>query len=271
MSAGLIHPTAIIDPGAKIGTGVAIGPYAVIGPEVQIGAGTTIGAHAVVEHTEMGRDNRIFPGSFVGLAPQDLKYAGERTRLVMGDKNTVREGVTLNRGTAAHGETRIGHGCLFMTCSHVAHDCIIGNGVITANCVALAGHVEAGDYSVFGGFAGIHQYVRIGSYCMIGAGAMVPKDIPSFCTCQGDRATLRGLNLLGMRRAGLSRDSVKSVKDAYKTLFLSGQPQEAALAQLKGGSPTPEVLAMVKFIESSKRGITRPATSAALLEEEVSL
>lgn len=265
-----IHPSAVIDSKAQIDPSATIGPYAIIGPNVNIGARSVIGAHAVVEHTHMGSDNQIFPGSSVGTAPQDLKYAGELTLLVMGDKNTVREGVTLNRGTAAHGETRIGSGCLFMACSHVAHDCLVGDGVILANCVALAGHVHAGDYSVFGGFAGIHQYVRIGRFCMIGAGSMVPKDIPSFCTCQGDRATLRGLNLLGMRRAGLSRDAVKSIKNAYKTLFLSGMTQEEAMAQIKGAAQSPEVMDLLQFVESSKRGVTRPA-AGALLEEEVSL
>lgn len=266
----LIHQTAIVDPGAKIDPSVAVGPYAIIGPEVEIGAGSTIGAHAIVEYVRMGRENNIFPGAHVGTAPQDLKYAGERTMLVMGDKNTAREGVTLNRGTIAHGETRIGSGCLFMTGSHVAHDCIVGNGVILANCVALAGHVEAGDYSVFGGFAGIHQFVRIGRFCMIGAGSMVPKDIPSFCMCQGDRATLRGLNLLGMRRAGLARDAVKSVKEAYHALFLSGLTQENAVERLKGAGASAEVLEILRFIESSKRGVMRPASGAAL-EEEVTL
>lgn len=270
MSLPNIHPSAIIDPTAKIDPTATVGPYAVIGPETVIGPRCSIGAHALVEYARMGADNRIFQGAYVGTAPQDLKYAGEKTWLIMGDKNQVREGATLNRGTTATGETRIGSNCLFMTCSHVAHDCRLGDGVILANCVALAGHVEAGDCSIFGGFAGIHQFVRIGRFCMVGAGAMVPKDIPSFCMCQGDRATLRGLNLLGMRRAGLGHNTVKAVKDAYKTLFLSGLPLEAALAQLKGSQPPPEVLEMLAFIEGSKRGITRPATGAAL-EEEVTL
>lgn len=265
-----IHPTAVVDPAAKIDPSVSIGPYAVIGPDVVLGAGTTIGAHAVVEYTHMGRENRILPGAFVGTPPQDLKYAGEHTVLVMGDKNTVRECVTLNRGTSAHGETRIGSGCLFMAYSHVAHDCILGDGVILVNSVGVAGHVEIGDYSVVGGLVGIHQYVRIGRFCMLGGGSMVGKDVPPFCTCQGDRATLRGLNLLGMRRAGLGRETVRSVKEAYRTLFMSGSPLEAAIAEVKGSSGAKEVLEMVDFIERSKRGVMRPATGVAL-EEEVSI
>lgn len=266
-----IHPTAVIDPAAKIDPSVKVGPYAVVGPDVVIGAGTTIGAHAVVEYTHMGKENRVFPGAFVGGAPQDLKYAGEHTLLVMGDRNTVRECVTLNRGTAAHGETRIGDGCLFMAYSHVAHDCVLGNNVILVNSVGIAGHVEIGDFTVVGGLVGIHQYVRIGRFCMLGGGSMVGKDVPPFCMVQGDRATLRGLNLLGLRRAGFSREVVQAVKDAYKTLFLSGLRQEEALARLKSGAPAKEIMEMLDFIERSKRGVVRPASASVIEEEEVTI
>jgi len=266
-----IHPSAIIEPGAQIDPTVDIGPYVIIGPDVVIGARTTVSAHAVIEYTHMGVDNKILPGAYLGGPPQDLKYAGEKTLLIMGDRNTVREAVTLNRGTAACGQTRIGSGCLFMANSHVAHDCVIGNNVILVNSVACAGHVDVGDYTIVGGLSGIHQYVRIGRYCMIGAGSMVGKDMPSFCLCQGDRATLRGLNLLGMRRAGLGREIVSAIKTAYKTLFLSGQPLEAALAQLKAGNPIAEVREMVDFIERSKRGTLRPAAANAPQDEEVTV
>ncbi|MBI3300052.1 MAG: acyl-ACP--UDP-N-acetylglucosamine O-acyltransferase [Elusimicrobia bacterium] len=265
-----IHPTAVIDPGASLAAGVKVGPYAVIGEDVVIGEGTSIGAHAHVEFTHMGKENRLLPGCFVGGPPQDLKYAGERTRLVMGERNTVRECVTLNRGTNASGETRIGSNCLFMAYSHVAHDCRIGDGVIVVNSVGIAGHVEIGDYTVVGGIVGVHQFVRIGKYCMVGGGSMVGKDLPSFCVCQGDRATLRGLNMVGMRRAGLSRDAQTAVKAAYKAIFLSGTPLEAALAELKAAGPTAEVFEMIEFIERSQRGTLRPATGA-LAEEEVTL
>ena len=265
-----VHPTAVVDPGAKIDPAASVGPYAIIGPDVVIGPGCVIGAHAVLEYVHMGRENRIMPGAFVGTPPQDLKYAGEHTLLVMGDKNTVRECVTLNRGTSAHGETRIGSGCLFMAYSHVAHDCVVGDGVILVNSVGVAGHVEIGDYSVLGGLAGVHQYVRIGRYCMVGGGGMLGKDLPPFCMAQGDRATLRGLNLLGLRRAGIPRESVTAIKDAYKLLFLSGLTQENALARLKEGSPVKEVLELAGFIERSKRGIMRPASGVAE-EEEVTL
>ncbi|MDE2290832.1 MAG: acyl-ACP--UDP-N-acetylglucosamine O-acyltransferase [Elusimicrobia bacterium] len=265
-----VHPTAVVHPSAKLDPSVEVGPYAVIGEDVVMGPGCVVGAHAHVEFTHMGEGNRLLPGCFVGGPPQDLKYQGERTRLVMGDRNTVRESATLNRGTAASGETRIGSDCLFMAYSHVAHDCRIGDHVIVANCAPFAGHVEVGDYTVIGGLAAVHQFTRIGRFCMVGGGSMVGKDIPPYCTCQGDRATLRGLNLLGMRRAGMHRDHVAAVKEAYRTLFLSGVPQEAALAQLKGSNPPPPVVEMIEFVEGSKRGIMRPATGAQA-EEEVSL
>lgn len=265
-----IHPTAVVHPQARIDPSVEIGPYAVIGEDVVIGAGTTIGAGAHVEFTHMGKNNRLLPGCFVGGPPQDLKYAGERTLLVMGDGNQVRESVTLNRGTAAHGETRIGNNCLFMAYSHVAHDCVIGNNVVIVNSVGIAGHVEIGDFTVVGGLVGIHQYTRIGRFCMVGGGSMAGKDLPPFCMCQGDRATLRGLNLLGLRRAGLPREVVSAIKDAYKTLFMSGLRLEEALARVKASGPPPQVLEMTDFIERSKRGVMRPAT-AAEAEEEVSV
>jgi UDP-N-acetylglucosamine acyltransferase len=270
ISETLIHPTAVVDPAAKLHPSVKIGPYAVIGEDVVIGEGSVVGAHAHVEFTHMGKGNRLLPGCFVGGPPQDLKYGGERTRLVMGDNNTVREAVTLNRGTAAHGETRIGNNCLFMAYAHVAHDCVIGDNVVIVNCVGIAGHVEIGDFTVVGGLAGIHQFTKIGRFCMLGGGAKVNKDIPPFCLAQGDRATLRGLNLLGLRRAGFPRETVTAIKDAYKTLFMSGLTQKDALAKIRDREQPAPVLELVDFIERSKRGVTRPASGAAE-DEEVSI
>ncbi|MEK7858428.1 MAG: acyl-ACP--UDP-N-acetylglucosamine O-acyltransferase [Elusimicrobiota bacterium] len=264
-----VHPTAIIDPGAKIDPSVKIGPYAVIGEDVVIGAGTTIGAHAVIEFTHMGKDNRILPGAFVGGPPQDLKYAGERTRLVMGDKNLVRECVTLNRGTSATGETRIGSGCLFMAYSHVAHDCRVGDGVILVNSVPLAGHVEVGDGAILGGSSAVHQFVRIGRMAMISGGSMVGKDVPPFCTAQGDRAMLRGLNSLGLRRAGLKADVLRALKAAYKTLFFSGRTLDLTLPELQAPGNPKEVVELAAFIAASKRGITRPAAGAQQEDAEL--
>jgi UDP-N-acetylglucosamine acyltransferase len=267
-----IHPTAIVHESAKIDPSVRIGPYAIIGEDVEIGPESTVGAHATVEFTKMGRENNLLPGCHVGGPPQDLKFEGEKAMLLMGDKNTVRECVTLNRGTKATGTTKIGSDCLFMAYSHVAHDCRIGNGVVLVNSVGIAGHVEIGDFTVVGGLVGIHQFVRIGRFCMIGGGSMLGKDVPSFCMVQGDRATLRGLNLLGMRRAGLDREVVKGIKDAYKTLFLTNQSLEAALAQLEGSDPIAEVKEMIAFIETAQnnRGVIRPA-GAEPAEEKVTI
>ena len=264
-----IHSTAIVDPTAQIDPSAEIGPYAVIGPDTMVGAGTRVGAHAVVEHATLGRDNILHPGCYVGTAPQDLKYAGEKTRLAMGDKNVVRECVTLNRGTMQGGGiTRIGSQCLFMAYSHVAHDCQLGNGVIVVNSVALAGHVHVGDGAVLGGLAAVHQHARIGRFAMLGGGSMVSNDVLPFTTCQGDRAVLRGLNMLGMRRGGFSRETMAAVKEAYKTLFLSGLAQHEALAKLRSSDPAKEVREWIDFIESSgKRGVMRPASGAAEIEE----
>jgi UDP-N-acetylglucosamine acyltransferase len=261
-----IHPTAIVDPSAKIDPTAEIGPYAIIGPETVIGPRTKIGAHTVVEHATLGADNVLHPGCYVGTPPQDLKYAGEKTRLVMGDKNTVRECVTINRGTAQGGGlTKIGSGCLFMACSHIAHDCVVGDGVIVVNAVLLAGHVHIGDYAVLGGMAAIHQYSRI---AMLGGGSMNGQDVLPFANTQGDRATMRGLNLLGLKRAGVTPENRTALKAAYRTLFLSGLSQTDALAQLKAGNPCKEVQEWIDFIESAgKRGYMRPAVGATELEE----
>jgi UDP-N-acetylglucosamine acyltransferase len=264
-----IHPTAVVDPSAQIDPTADIGPYAIIGPEAVIGARTKVGAHAVVEYAALGADNVLHPGCFVGTPPQDLKYAGEKTRLVMGDKNTVRECVTMNRGTAqGGGVTKIGSNCLFMACSHIAHDCRVGNGVIVVNAVLLAGHVTLGDYAVLGGVCAIHQHTRIGRLAMLGGASMNGQDVLPFTTTQGDRATLRGLNMLGLKRAGVPPEARTALKDAYKTLFMSGLTQVEALAKLKAASPGKEVREWIDFIESAgKRGIMRPAAGVTQIEE----
>ena len=264
-----IHPTAVVDASAKVDPTAEIGPYAIIGPDTTIGARTKVGAHAVVEYATLGTDNVLHPGCYVGTPPQDLKYAGEKTRLVMGDKNTVREAVTINRGTAqGGGVTTIGSGCLFMACSHVAHDCVVGNGVIVVNAVLMAGHVHVGDHAVLGGGAAIHQYARIGRLAMLGGGSMVGQDVLPFSTCQGDRAVMRGINALGLKRAGVPPESRTALKSAYKILFLSGLQQPEALARLKSGPVDPIVKEWIDFIESSgKRGYLRPAVGVTELEE----
>lgn len=266
-----IHPTAIVDPKAKIDPTAKIGPYAVIGEDVEIGAGTSVGPHAVVEFARIGKNNRLFSGCYVGTAPQDLKYAGEHGLTILGDNNTVREGVTLNRGTKASGKTQIGSNCLFCAYAHVAHDCVIGNNVIMVSFAGLAGHVELGDYTVLSAHVGLHQFVHVGKMVMISAGSKVGKDIPPFCVAQGDRAKLRGLNVVGLRRSGLPREVVKAIREAYRTLFISGQPMEAALAQVRAGTPPPPVVEMLDFIERARkgRGLTMPPSSGEKEQEEV--
>jgi UDP-N-acetylglucosamine acyltransferase len=270
MSAPNIHPTAVVDPSAKLHPTVKVGPYAVIGEDVEIGEGTVISAHCQVEFARIGKNNKIFGGAYIGLAPQDLKYAGEKTHLIMGDNNLIRECVTLNRGTTATNETRLGNNCLVMAYTHVAHDCRVGNNVILVNNATLAGHVEIGDYAVLGGMTAVHQFTRIGAFVMTGGGSMVGKDVPPFCTAQGDRATLRGLNVVGLRRSGLPRPTISAIRDMYKTLFMRGMSIESAIAELKTAEQPKEALMMLKFVEdalASKRGVMRPATGAQAEEE----
>lgn len=264
-----IHPTAVVSPDAKIDPTADIGPYAIIGPKTVIGPRTKVGAHTVVEYAEVGADNLFHPGCYVGTPPQDLKYAGEETKLVMGDRNVVRECVTLNRGTAqGGGVTRIGNNCLFMACSHVAHDCQVGNHVIVVNAVLLAGHVHVGDGAVLGGACAIHQFTRIGRLAMLGGGSMNGQDVLPFANTQGDRAVMRGINMLGLKRAGVPPEARSALKEAYKTLFLQGLPQAEAVARLKAGNPPPIVQEWIDFLESAgKRGVMRPAVGVTEIEE----
>lgn len=255
-----IHPTAVVAPGAEIDGSVEIGPYAVIGPRVRIGAGTTVGPHAVIEgNTTIGRDNRIFQFAALGAIPQDLKFAGEETRLEIGDENQIREFVTMHVGTAGGGGlTRVGNKCLFMANSHVAHDVQVGDGCILANSVALAGHVALEDFVIVGGLAGVHQFVRVGRHAFVAAGSVVTMDVPPYCTVQGDRAKLTGLNSVGLSRHGFSAEQISRVKSAYRTLFRSKLGLREALAQVKaehGGHP--EIDRLVRFIEGSERGVAK--------------
>ncbi len=263
-----IHSLAVVHPTARIAEGVRIGPYAVIGEEVTLGPRVSVGPHAVVEFAEIGEACQIHAGAFVGTAPQDLKYRGERTKLVLGPGCVVREAVTLNRGTAATGVTRIGARCLFMAYSHVAHDCIIGSEVILANSVAIAGHCEVGDWSIIGGMVGLHQFVRVGKLAMIGAGAMVPLDIPPFALAWGDRARLSGLNLIGLRRRGFSAEMIKDLKKAYREVFEPSAPIKEHLEHLSKQKRTAPVKEFLTFIQESQRGICRPSSKEDPAENE---
>ncbi len=257
---GKVHPTALIHPEAKLHESVEVGPYAVIGPKVRIGAGTRVGSHAVIEgRTELGERNRVFQFASVGAVPQDLKYAGEDTQLIIGDDNQIREFTTLHIGTnGGGGITRIGNKNLFMAYSHVAHDCRLGDSCVLANSAALAGHVEVGNHVAFGGLSAVHQFTRIGDHAFIAGGAMVAMDVPPYCTAQGDRAELVGLNTVGLARHGFSDDQIARVKDAYKVLFRSKLGLNEAIAKLKaeyGGHA--EIDVFLDFVVQSKRGLTR--------------
>jgi UDP-N-acetylglucosamine acyltransferase len=255
-----VHATAIVHPEAKLHPTVEVGPFAIIGARVKLGAGTVVGPHTVIEgDTTIGEKNRIFHHASIGAPPQDLKYAGEPTRLVIGDENQIREFTTLHIGTAGGGGiTRSGHRNLFMAYSHVAHDCVVGNGCVLANSVALAGHVDVADFVILGGLSAVHQFTRIGKHAFIAGGSMVAMDVPPYCTAQGDRAELAGLNTVGLSRHGLTDEQIGRIKDAYKILFRSKLGLNEAMTRLKaehGGQP--EIDHLLEFIGSSKRGITR--------------
>ena len=255
-----VHPTAVVHPGARLHESVEVGPYAVLGERVTIGAGSRVGPHVVIDgRTTIGERNRIFPFASVGGAPQDLKYAGEDTELIIGDGNTIRESATLNIGTVGGGGvTRVGSNNLFMAYSHVAHDCVVGNGCIIANSVALAGHVQLEDSVILGGLSAVHQFTRLGKHAFIAGGSMVVMDVPPYCTAQGDRAELAGLNVVGLQRHGFTEDQIGRIKEAYKILFRSKLQLAEAMERLKaemGGQP--EIDYLVDFVSQSKRGLTR--------------
>jgi UDP-N-acetylglucosamine acyltransferase len=256
----MIHPTAIVHAGASIGANVEIGPFAVIGGNVSIGDGTTVGPHAVIEGwTEIGRDNRIFQFTSIGAVPQDLKYRGERTTLTIGDRNTFREFVTVHLGTGdGGGKTVIGSGNLFCAYSHVAHDCLVGNGVILSNAATLAGHVQVDDHAILSGLSAVHQFTRIGAHAMISGGSMVAQDITPYTMAQGDRAQPVGINLVGLKRRGFSEEAIRGIKHAYKLVYRSGLRMEEALEQLAADAERmPELALFVNFIKESQRGIAR--------------
>jgi len=256
----MIHPTAIVHPAASLGDGVEVGPYAVIGEHVSIGSGTKIGPHAVIEGwTEIGRDNQIFQFASIGADPQDLKFHGEKSFLRIGDRNKIREFVTMHRGTEdGGGETKVGSDNLFMAYAHVAHDCCVGNHVILANAGTLAGHVIVEDYAIVGGLSGVHQFSRIGAHAMIGGGSVIVQDVAPYLIAQGNHAKTVGLNLVGLKRRGFSEESIRAIKKAYKQVFRAGLRLEDALQQIESDmAECKEVLAFVNFIRNSDRGIAR--------------
>lgn len=254
-----IHPKALVDKKACLAGSVEVGPYAFIGPNVKIGPGTVIGAHAVIDgYTTIGKDNRIFTGAVVGSITQDLKFKGERSFLKIGDGNIIREYVTVNTGTDKGSSTVIGNNVLLMAYSHVAHDCIVKDGAILANCVALAGYVTIEEKAVIGGLSGVHQFVRIGRLAIIGGCSKATQDVVPFSNCDGHPLKIYGLNTIGLERAGVSKQSKANLKKAFKILFNSGLNIPSAVKQIKSEVPKcPETDELVKFVNASERGISR--------------
>ena len=256
----MIHPQAVVDPGAELADGVQVGPFSVIGPGVNIDAGTVVGPHVVIEGpTRIGRDNRIHPFASVGGAPQDRKYCDEPTELVIGDRNTIREGVTLNRGTVQdRGRTTLGNDNWIMAYVHIAHDCDVGSHTIFANNASLAGHVRVEDHAILGGFTLVHQFCAIGANAFTAFGSVIAKDVPPFMMVSGHPAHVHGLNSEGLKRRGLDSDSLRALKQAYRILYRSGLPLEAAQTRLEteqGGDA--QVRHLIDFLQRQTRGIVR--------------
>ena len=256
----MIHPSAIIHPGASLGSAVTVGPYSIIGEHVEIGDNTVIGPHVVISgRTRIGSDNRIFQFCSIGEEPQDKKYAGEPTRLEIGNRNTIREYCTFNLGTAQDvGLTRMGDDNWIMAYVHIAHDCQVGNRTTFANMAQLAGHVHVDDWAVLGGYTGVHQFCRIGAHCMTAVGTVVLQDIPPFVMAAGNTASPYGINAEGLKRRGFSPDALMVLKRAYRTLYKSGLMLEEARAKLEDEVKAhAELQPILDFLTLSKRGIIR--------------
>jgi UDP-N-acetylglucosamine acyltransferase len=261
---GLVHPTAIVETGAQIGEGTSVGPYSIIGANVVLGRNNRVGPHVVIEgHTTIGDSNQIFQFASIGAAPQDLKFKGEASKLVIGNGNIIREFSTLQPGTTGGGMlTQVGDSNLFMANTHVGHDTFVGNRCVFANSAALAGHVTIGNGVIVGGLSGIHQFVRIGDVAMIAAGAMVSQDVPPYCMAQGDRAKIHGLNRIGLERNGGTRDDLAALRSLYRTIFTPPEPEvqaktfKARVSHCRSTAGTNERAAQfLGFLESSERGI----------------
>jgi UDP-N-acetylglucosamine acyltransferase len=255
-----VHPTALVAAGASLGAGVEVGPYSVIGANVSLGDGTTVGAHVhIAGQTTIGRDNRFFPFSSIGDIPQDRKYDGAATRTVIGNGNVIREFVSIHAGTAQdRGVTTIGDGNWLLAYTHVAHDCVVGNGTTFSNNAQLAGHVVVGDHVVLGGFVGVHQFCRVGEHAMVAAGSIVLQNVPPYVTAAGYPAKPHGTNSEGLRRRGFSAADIAAIKRAYRMLYRGGLPLNEALAQIAAEARQAPVLEpLVAFLENPGRGIIR--------------
>jgi len=261
-----IHPTAIIDSRARIGDGVSIGPYTVIEGDVEIGDRSVIGPHVVIaEYTRIGRECRIFSGANIGQIPQDIKFAGEKSLLRIGDRTTIREFCTLNRGTAATGETVIGNDCLLLAYSHVGHDCVIGDHFISSNNLAMAGHVRVGSNVTIGGVCAIHQFTQIGDYCMIGAFSFITQDVIPYALTAFGPVRIIDINRVKLERCNFTPARTQEIRRAFRVLFRSGLQLDSALLELTNRFPDNEdVKRIIAFARASKRGLVRMQTSAAL-------
>ncbi len=256
----LIHPTAIVDSRAELAEGVCVGPYSVIEGNVRIGAGTQIGPHVVISGpTVIGENNRFFQFGSIGAEPQDKKYRGEPTRLVIGDNNTFRENVTINRGTVQdRGETTIGDDNWIMAGVHIAHDCVVGNHTIFANAAALAGHVQVHDWAILGGYTLVHQFCRIGAHSFCGMGSVINQDVPDFVVVSGNLAEPRGINTEGLRRRGFTQEQLSIIKKAYRILYRAGNRLEKALEEIALINDESGTLdSLLDFLRASNRGIVR--------------
>lgn len=265
MAAVKIHPTAIVGKGAELDIGVTVGPYSVIGDHVKIGKNTFIHSHTLIQgYTTIGEENEIFSFASVGNPPQDLKYKGEKTFLHIGNKNTIREYVTIQPGTIqGGGETKVGHENLLMAYVHIAHDCIVGNQNVIANSTQLAGHVTIQNMTVLGGLSAVHQFVNVGDMGMVAGGSMLKQDLPPYCMADGFRAVLRGLNSVGLQRRNVSAQARNAIKNAYKIIFLDNYPTvEEAISNVTAEDlHYQEVENFISFIRNSKRGVIRPLFS----------
>ena len=255
----MISPLASIHPDARIGADVEIGPFTTISADVEIGEGSWIGPNVtIMDGARIGSNCRIFPGAVISAIPQDLKFQGERTTVEIGDRSTIRECVTINRGTKAYGKTVVGKDCLIMAYVHIAHDCILGNHVILVNSVALAGHVEIGDFGIISGLSAVHQFVKIGAHVMIGGGAMVRKDVPPFITAAGEPLAYAGVNSVGLKRRNFAQEDIHEIQTLYRTMYQSGMNISQAVNQIKETHPNrPLADSILSFIEQSDRGLIR--------------
>jgi UDP-N-acetylglucosamine acyltransferase len=252
-----IHPTALIDPSAELAPGVVVGPYSIVGPNVKVGARTRIAGHVLIERdTSVGEECTISQGVILGTDPQDLKYMGEPTTLIVGDRTVIREYATLNRGTIASGVTRVGSDCMLMAYTHVAHDCQLGNHVILSNAVNMAGHVSIGDWAIVGGLTPIHQFVRIGPHAFVGGATRVAKDVPPYVKAAGSPMELYGLNSVGLQRRGFPEEVRRELKRAYRLFFASNHNVKQALDRAREElRAIPEVEVFLSFFENSERGV----------------